>query len=115
MGTGGGKSLSFMLPAWSSPRGVSIVVVLLIALRADMLERCRQLGIPYAEWNMQRQSECDRVRLVFVTPESAVQEEFIRFLSRKKAVQQLDRIYIDECYIILNNQTDFRRQLQELG
>ena len=49
MGTGGGKSLSFMLPAWSSPRGVSIVVVPLIALRADMLERCRQLGIPCAE------------------------------------------------------------------
>ena len=39
----------------------------------------------------------------------------MRFLSRKKAVQQLDRIYINECYIILNNQTDFRRQLQELG
>ena len=115
IGTGGGKSLSFMLPAWSSPRDVSIVVVPLIALRADMLERCRQLGIPCAEWNMQRQSECDRVRLVFVTPESAVQEEFMRFLSRKKAVQQLDRIYIDECHIILNNQTDFRRQLQELG
>ena len=92
-----------MLPAWSSPRGVSIVVVLLIILRADILERCRQLEILYAEWNMQRQSEYDGVRLVFVTPESAVREDFMRFLSRKKAVQHLDRIYINECYIILNN------------
>ena len=49
IGTGGGKSLSFILPAWSSPRGISIVVVLLIILRADILERCRQLGILYIE------------------------------------------------------------------
>ena len=41
IGTGGGKSLSFILPAWSSPRGVNIVVILLITLRADILERCR--------------------------------------------------------------------------
>ena len=33
MGTGGGKSLVFMLPAWCSSGGTSIVVVPLIALR----------------------------------------------------------------------------------
>ena len=72
IGTGGGKSLSFILPVQSNPRGVSIVVILLIILRAEILERYRQSGILYIEQNIQRQSECDRVRLVFVTPESAV-------------------------------------------
>ncbi|KAF6806228.1 hypothetical protein CMUS01_14418, partial [Colletotrichum musicola] len=36
MGTGGGKSLSFMLPAYCSPDGVTVVVTPLVALRTDM-------------------------------------------------------------------------------
>ena len=49
MGTGGGKSLVFMLPAWCSSGGTSIVVVPLIALRQDMKDRCRQFGITCVE------------------------------------------------------------------
>jgi len=60
MGTREGKSLSFMLPAWCSFSGVSIVVVPLIALHTDMLVRCQDLQIPCAEWNSQHQEECDR-------------------------------------------------------
>lgn len=37
MGTGSGKSLSFMLPAWCSTGGVSIVVVPLVTMRADIM------------------------------------------------------------------------------
>jgi superfamily II DNA helicase RecQ len=39
MGTGAGKSVLFMLPV-SVLSGVTIVVVLLVALRFDMKERC---------------------------------------------------------------------------
>ena len=115
IGTGGGKSLSFMLPAWCSTGGVSIVVVPLIALRADMMERCRQFQISCAEWNSQQPSECDGKRLVFVTPESVVGETFGLWLHRRKAAQQLHQISIDECHVILNHRTDLRRQLQEMG
>jgi len=59
MGTRERKSLLFMLPAWCSFSGVSIVVVPLIALCADMLVRCQDLQIPCAEWNSQHQEECD--------------------------------------------------------
>lgn len=54
MGTGGGKSLSFMLPAWYSTSRISVVVVPLVALRADMMDRCQRLKILYAEWDSQR-------------------------------------------------------------
>ena len=37
------------------------------------------------------------------------------FLNRLNATQQLDRIVIDECHIVLNRRYKFRRQMQRLG
>jgi superfamily II DNA helicase RecQ len=51
MPTGAGKSMLFMLPAWAEQGGTTVVVVPLIALRGDMRERCRKLGILVAEWD----------------------------------------------------------------
>jgi superfamily II DNA helicase RecQ len=47
MPTSGGKSMLFMIPAFVAPGGCTIVVVLLISLRADLMQRCQQLGIQY--------------------------------------------------------------------
>jgi superfamily II DNA helicase RecQ len=38
MPTGGGKSMLFILPAFVAPGGCTIVVVLLISLRADLMQ-----------------------------------------------------------------------------
>jgi RecQ family ATP-dependent DNA helicase len=113
MATGGGKSLLFMLPAWCSRGGTSIVVVPLIALRQDMKQRCEDMGITCAEWNSRRPP--DTVNVVLVTPESAVSDGFRTFINRLRATQVLDRIIIDECHIVLNEQQNFRRQMQQLG
>ncbi|VZI11021.1 unnamed protein product [Fusarium fujikuroi] len=43
--TGGGKSLTFILPAFCTPDGMIIVVTPLVALENDMEERCRKMGI----------------------------------------------------------------------
>jgi superfamily II DNA helicase RecQ len=83
MGTGGGKSLLFMLPAFCSDGGVSVVVVPLIALRQDMQKRCQQMGIVCREWNSRQPA--DAARVVLVTPESAVSEGFRTFLNRMRA------------------------------
>jgi superfamily II DNA helicase RecQ len=40
MPTGRGKSLLFMLPVWAEQGGTTVVVVLLIALRGDMMRWC---------------------------------------------------------------------------
>ena len=48
MPTGAGKSVLFMLLAFVQVGGVSIVVVPLKALRADMVVRCREVNIRYA-------------------------------------------------------------------
>jgi superfamily II DNA helicase RecQ len=50
IGTGAGKSMLFMLPALVLSR-VIIIVVPLVALRFNMKDRCKQLGIVSAKWN----------------------------------------------------------------
>ncbi len=113
MATEEGKSLLFMLPAWCSQGGTSIVVVPLIALRQDMKQRCEGMSITCAEWNSRRPP--DAVNIVFVTPESTVSDGFRTFINRLRATQVLNRIVIDECHVMLNEQHNFRRQMQQLG
>jgi superfamily II DNA helicase RecQ len=113
MPTGGGKSLLFMLPAWAEQGGTTVVVIPLIALRGDMMQRCKSLGILCAAWEGRRPP--DAAAVVLVTPESAVGEEFATFLNRLRATRQLDRIVIDECHIVLNQRYTFRKQMQQLG
>jgi superfamily II DNA helicase RecQ len=100
MGTGGGKSMMFMLPARCSS-GMTIVVVPLVSLRGNMRERCEELGIESVEWNAQRPQEWASV--VFVTPEAAVGETFGHFINRQRAMGRLDRIVIDECHVVLDS------------
>ncbi|KAA8645213.1 uncharacterized protein ATNIH1004_009430 [Aspergillus tanneri] len=57
----------------------------------------------------------DEATIVLVTPESAVQEDFQTFINRLQQTRRLDRIVIDECHVILNNQRDFRPELRQLG
>ena len=84
-----------------------------IALCQDLRRRCEEIGIDCREWNRRRPP--DDARIVLVTPEGARSEEFIRFMNRIRGQERLDRIVIDECYVVLNEQEDFRPRLQELG
>ncbi|KAK3078742.1 hypothetical protein LTS18_006726, partial [Coniosporium uncinatum] len=113
MPTGAGKSLLFMLPAWMEQGGTTVVVVPLVALRGDMKRRCNEMGTSCEEWDARRQP--DGAAIVFVTPESAVKAEFATFLNRLRMTQQLDRIVIDECHVVLNRQFKFRKEMQQLG
>ena len=45
IGTGGGKSLSFMLPVVSYPSSITIVIVLLVLLQGDLIEQYRKIKI----------------------------------------------------------------------
>ena len=113
MPTGGGKSMLFMLPAFVAPGGCTIVVVPLISLRADLMQRCQQLGIPCVSWESRRPP--DEAAIVLVTPESSEDPDFHTFLNRQRWMRRLDRIVVDECHIILNQQKDFRPAMARLG
>ncbi|KAH3055635.1 hypothetical protein KXW16_006716, partial [Aspergillus fumigatus] len=47
MPTGGGKSMLFMVPAFAAPGGTTIIIVPLVTLQADMMQRCQELSISY--------------------------------------------------------------------
>ena len=100
IGTGGGKSMLFMLLVRCSD-GLTVVVVLLVSLRSDIKDRCDQLGIECVEWNSRRPHEWASV--VLVTPESAVGESFGHFLNRQRTMGRLDRVVIDECHVVLDS------------
>lgn len=113
MPTGGGKSMLFMLPAYIKPSRTTVVVIPLIALRQDFQQRCQQLNISYTVWERRRPP--DEASIVLVTPESAITPEFHSFLNQLRIVRRLDRIVIDECYIMLPRSADFRPAMRRLG
>ena len=45
IGTRAGKSLLFMLSAWSMSTGTTVVVVLLVSLQGNLIQRCKEAGI----------------------------------------------------------------------
>ncbi|KAL8740051.1 MAG: hypothetical protein Q9190_007204 [Brigantiaea leucoxantha] len=72
--------------AWHRSKGVTVVVVPLIALRQDMKRRCHELNISCVEWSGRQQ--IDEATIVLVTPESAVSGAFTVFLNRMRALQR---------------------------
>lgn len=112
-GTGGGKSLSFMLPAYCSGVGVTVVIVPLVALRDDLLQRCEELQIDVRVWEGERSAQA--ASIVLVTPESAVTKGFQSFITRLRARGQLDRVFVDECHMVLDAGDGFRPQMRTIG
>ena len=111
--TGSGKSLFFQIPGLVDPLGVTIVILPLISLLFDQLQRAKKLNISSTIYDPRNPP--DSVRLVFTTPETSLSENFQNFLSRLRTFHQLDRIIIDECHVILNKKSTFRKYLSQLG
>jgi superfamily II DNA helicase RecQ len=111
IGTEAGKSVLFMLPASVSSR-VTIMVVPLVALRFNIKDQCKQLGIVSAKWNSRQPHKWAQV--VFVTPEAAVGEAFGHYINRQQAIGRLDRIVVDECHVVLDSLDGFRSRMLAL-
>jgi superfamily II DNA helicase RecQ len=94
MGTGGGKSLIFMLPASCVSGRTTIVIIPLVALQGDLQERCEKAQISSVVWSSQKPYES--ASIVFMTPELAMSKTFAGFVNRLQEIHQLDRIVIDE-------------------
>lgn len=127
MPTGGGKSLTYQLPAVVCP-GVTLVVSPLVSLIQDQIMHLSQANIPATylsgnmEWQEQQQilnelgSNCCKFKMLYVTPEKiARSDNLLRHLESLHRRDLLTRIVIDEAHCISQWGHDFRPDYQGLG
>ena len=101
LGTGGGKSLCYLLPA-SIELGLSAVIVPLKSLLSDAMYKCSQLNFKCRQWNGDDDvaSHID-LDIIFFTIEQATSWSGVQFLASLKNVKVLNRIVIDEAHTII--------------
>ena len=86
--------------------GITIIIILFIALQEDIQQRCRTMGISCEIWGSA--FGIQDASILLVTPESFVTYDFREFLNRLSVRFQLDRIIFDKCYTILDTSIKFR-------
>ncbi len=120
MATGGGKSLTYQVPALLFG-GLTVVVSPLIALMKDQVEQLRALGVPALFINSSLSSEeyqanmdavrRNEIKLLYVAPETLLTPRIFSLLSSLK----LDLLAIDEAHCISEWGHDFRPEYRQLA
>ncbi|MCB0639104.1 MAG: DEAD/DEAH box helicase, partial [Lewinella sp.] len=120
MPTGGGKSVTFQIPALTMP-GTAVVISPLISLMQDQVEGLRANGVKAAFLNSTLSSTDQRLTeevffqgeldLLYVSPEKMCSADFQPLLQRAK----VNLIAIDEAHCISAWGHDFRPEYTQLG
>lgn len=124
LATGGGKSLTFFLPA-SLQSGLTIVVVPLIALMRNLhnsvKDKIPSLLISSDDRNSQDiafsiiKDRSRDIRLLFISPERLANAEFVTFISNLHEKKRLRRFVFDEAHCISSMGHDYREDYKKVG
>ncbi|TPX49829.1 hypothetical protein SeMB42_g02472 [Synchytrium endobioticum] len=125
MATGGGKSLTFQLPAVMDA-GITLVVSPLLSLIQNQINALKALGINAAALNSTlKESEKKaiyaelamlkpRFKLLYITPELMATDHFRSTLQRLYKKSALSRLVVDEAHCISEWGHEFRKNYRQL-
>jgi len=124
MPTGGGKSLTYQLPALMLP-GLTIVISPLIALMHDQVDRLQANGIAATFINSslsldertrrERAAINGRLKLLYVAPERLMGGNFLYLLDQVQENVGLSLLAVDEAHCVSEWGHDFRPEYRQLG
>lgn len=120
MPTGGGKSLTYQLPALLAG-GLTLVVSPLIALMRDQVRQMKALHVPAETLNSEtpdlegaaiwRRVMAGEIRLLYVSPERLMLDDFLAAL----ADRDVARLVVDEAHCVSHWGHDFRTEYRALA
>jgi ATP-dependent DNA helicase RecQ len=122
--TGGGKSLTYQLPAVLLP-GLTLVISPLIALMRDQIERLSANGIGATaltsgldpdEYERRAQGALSGVyRLLYVAPERLATSSFLGLLAAIREREGIALLAVDEAHCVSEWGHDFRPEYRQIG
>ncbi len=124
MPTGGGKSLTYQIPAMLRA-GVGVVVSPLIALMQDQVMALEEAGVRAAVLNsslssadaaaVERRMRAGQLDLVYIAPERLMSERCQRLLSDVQRTAGIALFAIDEAHCVSQWGHDFRPEYGQLA
>ena len=107
-----GKSLLYQLLARLPRAGTTLLIVPLVALKQDTVQKCRRLGVDCTVWSPERPPG-PGCPLVLVSLDQAVQTPFLTFANQLDVASLLARVVIDESHLVCTAES-YREKMREV-
>ena len=112
-GTGSGKSLLFLLPAFIEKHIINIIILPLVSLKNDMLEKCKKFQLKAVIFE-NKKSALDNANIILISIETIINKEFQQYINKLQGLNTEFRLFFDEIHLVVT-QANFRYIMKYVG